>query len=108
MAEPRKVGRIHEHNLPGAGVVPYLEVYRCECKKEFFRGKTDKTNDPTWIPLDTAPHFVEYGEDMEDSPLIGRYVPEVQGVPRPAKEENDTESAGRSNEPTGTLADSPE
>lgn len=73
------------HELPDEKTVPYLDVYRCVCNKEFFRGNTDKENLPTWIPMDKAPHYVEY--DAEDSPLIGRYVPEIPGVPRPPKEE---------------------
>lgn len=87
----QRVGKLHVHELPDEQQVQYMEVYRCTCNKEFFRGKTDKENLPTWIPLDRASHYVEY--DVDDSPLIGRYVPEFPGVPRPDKVDSEEEPA---------------
>ena len=77
------------HELPDEKAVPYLEVYRCTCNKEFFRGQTDMDKAPTWIPLDKASHYVEY--EVEDSPLVGRYAPEFPGIPRPEKAEEPEE-----------------
>lgn len=87
MTEARRVGSVHVHRLPDEDTVPKWDVYRCECNKEFFRGSTDKMNEPTWIPMDGASHYVEYADTEVDAPLIGRWSPETPGLARPEKTE---------------------
>ena len=89
----RRVGKLHKHDLPNETKVEWGEVYRCNCNREFFRGKTDGTNLPCWISLDNSAHYVEYGEEELDAPLIGKYTPEVPGVPRTPAQEPTEESS---------------
>jgi hypothetical protein len=99
-----KVGRLHVHELPSTtGLEIRGDVYRCNCKHEFF---VDKNKDSgygqspkKWVELGDSPFLAEY-----DSPVggkegfIGKWNPEMDANVAPLAEATEEEPAETSAE----------
>ena len=89
MAEARRVGRVHRHEIPNKNdpAVQPLDVYRCDdCAAEYYL--KEEKDQRTWVHLNDDPNVaVAYETHDAGEPEIGRWQPAPLNVKDESKSE---------------------